>query len=264
MLQVNNIEVDYHRVMLALRGVTLEVADGTLVALLGANGAGKSTTLKAVSGLLYSEVGRVSRGNIQWDGQEIHHLGPEAIARMGIIQVLEGRRVLQHLSIEENLLAAGYILDDRKNLKQGIEHIYSYFPRLKVLRHKAAGYVSGGEQQMMVMGRALVAQPKLMMLDEPSLGLSPILVEEIFEIVKRINSEEKTSILLVEQNASIALELASYGYVMEMGKVVLDGPSDELMENQDVKEFYLGFGRGGEKRNYRDIKHYKRRKRWLG
>ena len=264
MLQVNNIEVDYHRVMLALRGVTLEVGDGTLVALLGANGAGKSTTLKAISGLLYTEVGRVSRGNVQWDGQAIHGLGPETIARMGIIQVLEGRRVLEHLSIEENLLAAGYIRSDRRNLKQAIEHIYGYFPRLKVLRHKTAGYVSGGEQQMMVMGRALVAQPKLMMLDEPSLGLSPILVEEIFAIVKRINIDEKKSILLVEQNASVALELASYGYVMEMGKVVLDGPADELMENQDVKEFYLGFGGGGEKRNYRDIKHYKRRKRWLG
>ncbi len=264
MLRVNNIEVDYHRVILVLRGVTLEVEDGSVVALLGANGAGKSTTLKAISGLLHSEVGRVSRGSIEWDGTRIDKLSPEKIARMGIIQVLEGRRVLEHLTIEDNLLAAGYIRPDRKNLKQEIDHIYDYFPRLKVLRKKTAGYVSGGEQQMMVMGRALVAQPKLMLLDEPSLGLSPILVEEIFDIVKRINVEEKTSILLVEQNASVALDLASYGYVMETGKVVLNGPADQLRENEDVKEFYLGFGGLGEKKSYRDVKHYKRRRRWLG
>jgi len=263
-LRINNIEVTYHGVILVLRGVSLQVEEGKISALLGANGAGKTTTLKAVSGLLRTEVGKVSRGEIYFNGHRIDKLNPEDIAKMGIIQIMEGRRVLEHLTVEENLLAGGYICRTELNLKRELERVYYYFPRLKELRHNTSGYISGGEQQMLVIGRALMARPKLMLLDEPSLGLGPMLVEEIFDIVKRINSEEKASILLVEQNASAALELAEYGYVMENGRIVLDGPSYQLKENEDVKEFYLGFGALSQKKSYRDVKHYKRRKRWLG
>lgn len=264
MLKVNNIEVTYHGVILVLRGVSLEVGDGKIVSLLGANGAGKSTTLKAISGLLKTEVGRVSRGSIHFDGQEIQRSDPEELAKLGIIQVMEGRRILEHLTVEDELLAAGYIVRNRLNLSKELERIYHFFPKLKDLRHHTSGYCSGGEQQMLVIGRALMSHPKLVMLDEPSLGLAPILVEEIFRIVKAINEEEKVSILIVEQNAVAALDLAEYGYVMENGRIVLDGTSGQLKANEDVKEFYLGFGALSQRKSYRDVKHYKRRKRWLG
>jgi branched-chain amino acid transport system ATP-binding protein len=264
MLKVNNIEVTYHGVILVLRGVSLEVGDGKIISLLGANGAGKSTTLKAISGLLKTEVGRVSRGSIHFDGQEIQRSDPEELAKMGIIQVMEGRRILEHLSVEDELLAAGYIVRNRLNLSKELQRIYHYFPKLKDLRHHTSGYCSGGEQQMLVIGRALMSHPKLVMLDEPSLGLAPMLVEEIFRIVKAINEEEKVSILIVEQNAVAALDLAEYGYIMENGRIVLDGTSGQLKANEDVKEFYLGFGALSQRKSYRDVKHYKRRKRWLG
>ncbi len=264
MLKVNNIEVTYHGVILVLRGVSLEVGDGKIVSLLGANGAGKSTTLKAISGLLKTEVGRVSRGSIHFDGQQIERADPEALAKLGIIQVMEGRRILEHLTVEDELLAAGFIVRNRVNLSKELERIYHFFPKLKDLRHHTSGYLSGGEQQMLVIGRALMSHPKLVMLDEPSLGLAPMLVEEIFRIVKSINEEEKVSILIVEQNAVAALDLAEYGYVMENGRIVLDGTSGQLKANEDVKEFYLGFGALSQRKSYRDVKHYKRRKRWLG
>ena len=264
MLKVNNIEVTYHGVILVLRGVSLEVGDGKIISLLGANGAGKSTTLKAISGLLKTEVGRVSRGSIHFDGQEIERSDPEELAKMGIIQVMEGRRILEHLSVEDELLVAGYIVRHKLNLSKELQRVYHYFPKLKDLRHHTSGYCSGGEQQMLVIGRALMSHPKLVMLDEPSLGLAPMLVEEIFRIVKAINEEEKVSILIVEQNAMAALDLAEYGYIMENGRIVLDGTSGQLKANEDVKEFYLGFGALSQRKSYRDVKHYKRRKRWLG
>lgn len=264
MLSVNNIEVVYHDVILVLRGVSLSVDAGQVVALLGANGAGKTTTLKAISGLLWTEVGKVSHGDIQFRGQRIDRLGPEQIARNGIIQVLEGRRVLEQLTVDENLTVATYILRDHSKVKEELESVYTYFPRLKSLRHQKSGYISGGEQQMMLISRALMAHPQLMLLDEPSLGLAPLLVQEIFEIIRHINQEEKTAMLLVEQNAIAALDIATYGYVMENGRVVLDGTAEDLKKNEDVKEFYLGFGALSERKSYRDVKHYKRRKRWLG
>ncbi len=264
MLKVNNIEVTYHGVILVLRGVSLEVGDGKIVSLLGANGAGKSTTLKAISGLLKTEVGRVSRGSIHFDGQQIERVDPEELAKLGIIQVMEGRRILEHLTVEDELLAGGFIVRNRVNLGKELERIYHFFPKLKDLRHHTSGYLSGGEQQMLVIGRALMSHPKLVMLDEPSLGLAPLLVEEIFRIIKSINEEEKVSILIVEQNAVAALDLAEYGYVMENGRIVLDGTSGQLKANEDVKEFYLGFGALSQRKSYRDVKHYKRRKRWLG
>lgn len=264
MLKVNNIEVTYHGVILVLRGVSLEVGDGKVISLLGANGAGKSTTLKAISGLLKTEVGRVSRGSIQWEGRNIDREDPEEIAKMGVIQVMEGRRILEHLTVEDELLAGGYIVRHKYNLHKELDRVYHFFPKLKTLRQHTSGYLSGGEQQMLVIGRALMSHPKLVMLDEPSLGLAPLLVEEIFGIVRAINREEKVSILIVEQNAVAALELAEYGYVMENGRMVLDGSSRQLKENEDVKEFYLGFGALSQRKSYRDVKHYKRRKRWLG
>jgi branched-chain amino acid transport system ATP-binding protein len=264
MLKVNNIEVTYHGVILVLRGVSLAVDDGKIISLLGANGAGKSTTLKAVSGLLKTEVGRVSRGDIHFGGHSIQRADPEEIAKMGIIQVMEGRRILEQLTVEDELLAAGYIARKRLRSREALGRAYAYFPKLKDLRRQTSGYLSGGEQQMLVIGRALMSHPKLVMLDEPSLGLAPMLVEEIFGIVRKINEEEKVSILIVEQNAVAALDLAEYGYVMENGRIVLDGTSEQLKENEDVKEFYLGFGALSQRKSYRDVKHYKRRKRWLG
>ncbi len=263
MLRLNNIEVTYHDVILVLRGISLEVPEGGIIALLGANGAGKSTTLKAISGLLKTEVGKVSAGSIDFEERRIDKLDPEVIAKMGILQILEGRQVLEHLTSEENLRLGAYIRGDGAGTKRDLGIVYDYFPRLKDVRHNTSGYLSGGEQQMLVIGRALMAHPKLMMLDEPSLGLAPLLVKEIFDIVKRINTEEKTSILLVEQNARAALSLAQFGYVMENGRVVLDGAAEKLRDNEDVKEFYLGFSKLGERKSYRDVKHYKRRKRWL-
>jgi branched-chain amino acid transport system ATP-binding protein len=263
MLKLNNIEVTYLNVVRVLHGVSLNVDDGLIVALLGANGAGKSSTLKAISGLLHVEEGEITDGSIEWDGERIDRKNAEQIGKLGIIQALEGRRVFEHLNTEENLMVGGYNRSDRQNVKNDLEMVYEYFPRLKELRHNIAGYLSGGEQQMLVIGRAMMAAPKLMMLDEPSLGLAPLMVEEIYNIINRFNSEQKTSVLLVEQNVRIALSIANYGYVMENGRVVLDGSADFLRNNEDVKEFYMGLSAVGEKKSYREVKHYKRRKRWL-
>ena len=265
MLQINNIEVIYNKVILVLRGISLEVAPGQVVAVLGPNGAGKSTTLKAVSGLLRSELGDVTRGNILWEGKPIHNRSAEEIVREGIVQVIEGRPLFQHLTVEENLRvgAMGYE-GAKRNVKDDLHRVYTYFPRLKEFRKRTSGYLSGGEAQMLVIGRALMAHPRLLMLDEPSLGLAPLLVQEIFEIVREINKKEHVSILLVEQNARAALSIVDYGYVMENGRIVLDGPVDQLAANEDIKEFYLGLTQLGERKSYRDVKHYKRRKRWLG
>ncbi len=264
MLRVNNIEVVYNEVILVLRGVSLALHDGQIVALLGANGAGKTTTLKAISGLLSTELGEVTRGTIEFAGRRIDHLPPEEIVRLGIVQVMEGRRLFQHLTVEENLLTGALIRPDKAQIARDLDQVYAFFPRLKDLRRRVAGYLSGGEQQMLVIGRAIMARPKVMLLDEPSLGLAPLIVREIFEVIRRINRENGTSILLVEQNAQVALDVADYGYVMENGRVVLDGPADELRENEDIKEFYLGLTALGERKSYRDVKRYKRRKRWLG
>lgn len=263
MLRLNNIEVIYHNVILVLKGVSLEVAPGKIVSLLGGNGAGKTTTLKAISGLLKTEVGEVTDGSIEFEGQRIDNRNPEEIVRQGIIQVMEGRRLFDHLTVEENLRASAYVTGDSTKLKQDLELVYEYFPRLQDLRHSVAGYLSGGEQQMLVIGSALMIHPKLVLLDEPSLGLSPKLVKEIFEIIKKINSEEKASMLLVEQNVKAALSISDYGYVMENGRVVLDGPAEKLRDNEDIKEFYLGLSQVGARKSYREVKHYRRRKRWL-
>jgi branched-chain amino acid transport system ATP-binding protein len=263
MLQVNNIEVVYMNVIQVLRGVSLEVGDGKIVALLGANGAGKTTTLKAISGLLKTEEGEVTDGSIDFDGKRIDRYGPEDIAAMGISQVMEGRRVLEHLSVEENLLVGAYRRKDRAGVKRDMEVVFDYFPRVKDLRRRTSGYLSGGEQQMLVIGRALMARPKLMLLDEPSLGLAPLLVREIYEIIQRINAEQKMAIFLVEQNAKAALGIADYGYVMENGRIVLGGPAEKLRDNEDVKEFYMGLSAVGSRKSYREVKHYRRRKRWL-
>jgi len=261
-LRLTNVEVRYDRVILVLKGLSLEVPEGQIVALLGANGAGKSTTLKAISGLLKSEDGEVSEGTIELDGQSLADLDPADIVRRGIFQVMESRRIFQHLSVEENLLAGAHTRA-RTTLKDDLRVVYSYFAPLKTRRLSTAGYLSGGEQQMLAIGRALMARPRLIMLDEPSLGLAPLIVQEILEIIQRINRESGTTILLVEQNAHLALSLASYAYLMENGRIVLEGPPSRLRENQDVQEFYLGLTELGEHRSYRDIKHYKRRKRWL-
>lgn len=263
MLEVNNIEVVYMNVIQVLQGVSLEVGVGQIVALLGANGAGKTTTLKAISGLLKTEEGEVTEGNIEFDGKRIDRYGPEDIAAMGISQVMEGRRVLEHLSVEENLLVGAYCRKDRSQVKRDIDMVYDYFPHIKPFRHRVSGYLSGGEQQMLVIGRALMARPKLMLLDEPSLGLAPLLVEEIYEITRGINAEQKTAMLLVEQNARAALDIADYGYVMENGKIALGGPVDKLRDNEDIREFYMGLSTVGSKKSYREVKHYRRRKRWI-
>ncbi len=263
MLKLNNIEVTYLNVIRVLHGVSLNVEDKAIVALLGANGAGKSTTLKAISGLLRVQEGEVTDGSITWNGERIDKKSAEEIGKLGIIQALEGRRVFGHLTTEENLTVGAYNRGDGHTIKNDLEMVYHYFPRLKVLRHNTSGYLSGGEQQMLVIGRAMMASPKLMMLDEPSLGLAPMLVEEIYEIINRFNQEQKTSVLLVEQNVRIALSIAHYGYVMENGRVVLDGTADFLRNNEDVKEFYMGLSTIGTRKSYREVKHYKRRKRWL-
>jgi branched-chain amino acid transport system ATP-binding protein len=263
MLKLNNIEVTYLNVIRVLHGVSLAVEDGAIIALLGANGAGKSTTLKAISGLLHIEEGEVTDGSIEWNGGRIDKKNPEQIGKLGIIQALEGRHVFEHLTTEENLRVGAHNRSDRRAVSADLEMVYSYFPRLKDLRRNTAGYLSGGEQQMLVIGRSMMANPRLMMLDEPSLGLAPLMVEEIFDIIRRFNTEQKTSVLLVEQNVRIALSIAHYGYVMENGRVVLDGTADFLKNNEDVKEFYMGLSTLGTKKSYREVKHYKRRKRWL-
>ncbi|MBW1720768.1 MAG: ABC transporter ATP-binding protein [Deltaproteobacteria bacterium] len=262
-LKINNIEVKYHEVILVLKGVSIEVPKGGIVALLGANGAGKSTTLKAVSGLLKTEDGEVTDGAILFEGQQIHHQGAANIARMGIVQVIEGRRVFEHLTVEENLKVGAH-LRKSGSVKEGLDLVYHYFPRLKVKRNEVAGFVSGGEQQMTVVGRALMTEPKLVLLDEPSMGLAPKLIHEIFNIIMLLNHEQGISILLVEQNAKLALNVAPYAYVMETGRIVMDDTSEKLRENEDIKDFYLGLtDKGGRRKNFRDVKHYKRRKRWL-
>jgi len=263
MLKLNNIEVTYSDVILVLRGISMEIGEGGMITILGANGAGKSTTLKAISGLLKTELGKVTAGSIEFEGERIDKLDPEDIAKRGVLQILEGRQVLEHLTAEENLRLGAYIRSGSFNMGQELDMIYSYFPKLKDLRGSVSGYLSGGEQQMVVIGRAIMAHPKLMMLDEPSLGLAPLIVKEIFTIIEQVNSKEKTSIILVEQNAKAALSISGYGYVMENGRIVLDGPAERLRDNEDVKEFYLGLSNVGERKSYREVKHYKRRKRWL-
>jgi branched-chain amino acid transport system ATP-binding protein len=260
-LELNNVEVIYEEVILVLRGMSMQVPDGDIVALLGSNGAGKSTTLKAICGLLPSEHGEITDGSIAFRGKDITRTDAAEIVRMGMSLVMEGRRVFEHLSVYENLVAGAHTRRD--NYADDLELVYGYFPRLADLRSQTSGYLSGGEQQMLAMGRALMARPAIMMLDEPSLGLGPMLVSEIFEIVQRLNRDLGTTVLLVEQNARRALEIADHGYIMEQGRIVLEGPADELAENPDVKEFYLGIGESGHRRSYRDVKHYKRRKRWL-
>jgi len=262
-LKINNIEVVYLNSILVLRGVSLEVPDGAIIALLGANGAGKTTTLKAVSGLLVTEEGNVTDGNIEFNGERIDKNRPEQTARLGIIQVMEGRRMFRHLTVEQNLMVGTALRSDSDGIKKDLAMVYDYFPKLQKLRRSITGYLSGGEQQMVVLGRAIMANLRLMLLDEPSLGLAPLMVEEIFSIIQKFNSEQKVSILLVEQNALAALSLAEYGYVMENGRIVLDGPSGKLMDNEDVREFYFGLTEVGQKKSYREVKHYKRRKRWL-
>jgi branched-chain amino acid transport system ATP-binding protein len=260
-LALKNVEVVYDDVILVLKGLSLEVPDGKIVALLGSNGAGKSTTLKAISGLLRAEEGEVTDGAIELDGERIDLLEPEVIVRRGVFQVMEGRRVFEDLTVDENIEMGGYTRSDRAGLRKDREMVFEYFPRLRERRKRLAGYLSGGEQQMLAISRALMARPRLILLDEPSLGLAPLLVREIFDILVRVNREAKTSFLLVEQNANLALAVADFGYIMEGGRIVLDGDPDKLRANEDVKEFYLGGGAG--ETRYRDQKSYKRRKRWL-
>lgn len=263
-LKLNNIEVKYHEVILVLKGVSIEVPQGGIVALLGANGAGKSTTLKAISGLLKHEDGEVTDGSIEFMGEQIHKKRAVEIAKMGIVQVIEGRRVFEHLTVEQNLLVGGHMRKGgNRSVKERLEMVYHYFPRLKQKRKEIAGFVSGGEQQMTVVGRALMTNPKLMLLDEPSMGLAPLLIHEIFEIITRLHREEGISILLVEQNVKLALNVAPYAYVLENGRIVLDDTSERLKENEDIKDFYLGLTDVGGRKSFRDVKHYKRRKRWL-
>jgi len=261
MLSVNGIEVIYNHVILVLKGVSLTVREGGIVAILGANGAGKTTTLRAVSNLLKGERGEVTKGHIEYMGLRIDGLTPSDLVRRGVVQVMEGRHCFPHLTVEDNLLTGAYIRSGAET-SEGLEKVYSYFPRLKERRTSLSGYTSGGEQQMTAIGRALMARPKMILLDEPSMGLAPQLVEEIFEIVKGLNSKEKVTFLLAEQNTNVALRYADYGYILENGRVVMDGEGKALAQNEDVKEFYLGFSSGG-RRSFRDVKSYRRRKRWL-
>ena len=263
MLSRYNFEVIYDGVILVLKGVSLDVREGGITTLLGANGAGKTTTLKAISGVLRTERGEVTKGSIELAGQRIDRLPAYEVVQRGVAQVFEGRRVFEHLTTEENLVAGAHIERERRRVAEGIERVYQYFPRLKERRGVQAGYLSGGEQQMLAIGRALMSHPRVMLLDEPSLGLAPMLVEEIFSIVQRLNQQEKLTVLLVEQNAALALAIADHGYVMENGRIVLEGAGAALRENADIKEFYLGLTEVGARKSYRDVKHYKRRKRWL-
>ena len=264
MLELINVEMMYSKVILVLKGVSMNVPEGGVVALLGANGAGKTTTLKCISGMEHVEEGDVTEGQILFEGTRIDHMDPTEIVRLGIVQVLEGRRVLEHLTVEQNLLVASHLQPKLQKVKQDLELVYSYFPPLQALKSQTSGYLSGGEQQMLVLGRGLMARPKLMLLDEPSLGLSPLLVKDIFAILNRLNQEQNVTMLIVEQNARIALSISSYGYILENGRLVLEGSAGELLENEDIKEFYLGLSLKGKRKSYREVKHYKRRKRWLG
>jgi len=262
-LSVNNIEVIYDHVILVLKGVSLEVPEGRIVALLGANGAGKSTTLKSISNLLAAERGDVTKGTIEFKGQRVEKLTANVLVKMGVCQVMEGRHCFQHLTVEENLLTGAFTRRvSRAKIAAALEKVYHYFPRLKQRRSSLSGYTSGGEQQMTAVGRALMAQPAMILLDEPSMGLAPQIVEEIFEIVQDLNGKEGVSFLLAEQNTTVALRYADYGYILENGRVVMDGAAQDLSANEDVKEFYLGLSSGGRK-SFRDVKHYRRRKRWL-
>lgn len=263
-LKINNIEVKYHEVILVIKGFSIEVPNGGIVALLGANGAGKSTTLKAISGLLNHEDGKVTDGSIEFMGERIDKMKAEKIAKMGIVQVIEGRKVFEHLTVEENLKVGAHMRKmSGREIRDGMEMVYNYFPRLREKRYETAGLISGGEQQMTVVGRALMTTPKLILLDEPSMGLAPLLIHEIFDIITRLNREERISILLVEQNAKLALSIAPYAYVMENGRVVMDDTSEKLRQNPDIKDFYLGLTDMGGRKSFRDVKHYKRRKRWI-
>jgi branched-chain amino acid transport system ATP-binding protein len=264
MLELVNVEMIYNKVILVLKGVSLKVPEGGVVALLGANGAGKTSTLKCISGLEHAEEGEVTRGQILWEDRRIEHMDPTDIVRLGIVQVVEGRKVLQHLTVEQNLLVGSHLRPNMDEVRSDMDLVYEYFQPLKKLCNNTAGYLSGGEQQMLVVGRALMARPRLMILDEPSLGLSPLLVKEIFRILKELNEKEGITLLLVEQNVKIALSIAQHAYIMENGRIVLDGTSQELLDNEDIKEFYLGLSLSGGRKSYRNVKHYKRRKRWLG
>jgi len=263
MLQINNIEVMYNNVVLVLKGVSLEAKEGKITTVLGANGAGKSTTLKAISGLLRPDRGDITRGTIEFGSKRIDRMAAFDIVREGIVQVFEGRRVFVNLTGDENLIAGGHIEPSAAEMERRKELVYTYFPRIKERRNIRSGYYSGGEQQMLAIGRALMSNPKMVLLDEPSLGLAPMIVEEIFGIIQRLNKEQGVTILLVEQNAALALEYADFGYVMESGSIVMEGAAENLRNNSDVQEFYLGMGEGGERKSYRDVKHYRRRKRWL-
>jgi branched-chain amino acid transport system ATP-binding protein len=262
-LKINNIEVMYQEVILVLKGVSIEVPQGGIVALLGANGAGKSTTLKSVSGLLKHEDGAVTDGSIEFMGEKIDHLSAEDIAKRGIFQIIEGRRVFEHLSVEENLRVGAHLRGTGSASKERLEMVYRYFPRLVERRNVLAGFISGGEQQMTVIGRAMMARPRLMLLDEPSMGLAPLLIKEIFEIITQLNRNEKIPLLLVEQNVKLALTVAPYAYVLENGRLVMHDTSERLKENPDIRDFYLGLSDIGERKSFRQVKHYKRRKRWL-
>jgi branched-chain amino acid transport system ATP-binding protein len=264
MLNLYNVEVLFQNSILVLKGVSMEVSEGSVVALMGANGAGKTTTLKAVFGMLKDEEGEVSSGKIEFNGVRIDHAEPHEIAKMGIVQVMEGRRVLEHLTVDQNLKVGSHLRKDNAAVEQDLRLAYDYFPGLVKHKHRISGWLSGGEQQMLVIGRALMAKPKVILLDEPSVGLAPLLVNEIFRILQRLNTEQKLTIFVVEQNVKMALSIADFGYVLENGRVVLDGPTSRLKDNEDIKEFYLGLSRVGERKSYKAVKHYKRRKRWLG
>jgi branched-chain amino acid transport system ATP-binding protein len=263
LLDVNGIEVIYNHVILVLKGVSLTVSEGGIVALLGANGAGKTTTLKAISNLLHAERGEVTKGSIEFGGERVDRMTPSELVKRGVVQVMEGRHCFGHLTVEENLLTGAYTRSaTRTEVRQDLERVYEFFPRLKQRRESMAGYTSGGEQQMTAIGRALMARPKMILLDEPSMGLAPQIVEEIFEIVGNLNRSERVSFLLAEQNTMVALRFADFGYILENGRVVMEGKADALAQNEDVKEFYLGISSGG-RRSFRETKHYRRRKRWL-
>lgn len=261
-LNVNGIEVIYNHVILVLKGVSLNVPEGKIVAILGGNGAGKTTTLRAVSNLLRGERGEVTKGSIELRGERIENLSPSDLVKRGVVQVMEGRHCFAHLTIEENLMTGAYTIKSKAQIAANLEKVYNYFPRLKTRRASQAAYTSGGEQQMCAIGRALMASPTMVLLDEPSMGLAPQIVEEVFEIVKDLNKREKVTFLLAEQNTNMALKYADYGYIMESGRVVMDGIASDLASNEDVKEFYLGVG-GGERKSFKDVKSYRRRKRWL-
>ena len=263
MLELNNVEVIYSDVILAVKGISLAVPDGKCVALLGGNGAGKSTTLKAISGIIRVEDGRVTSGNIGFDSKRIDRADPTEVVRRGIIHVMEGRRVLRHLTVEQNLLVGGHMESSGREVRKRLDHVYDRIRRLAALKDRITGYLSGGEQQMVVIGRAMMANPRLIMIDEPSLGLAPLMIDEVFELLKELKASG-TTLLIVEQNTRVALDIADYGYVMENGRIVLEGAAEELRNNEDVREFYLGLDLKGERKSYRDIKHYRRRKRWLG